>query len=103
MLVERARREEDLIEILEEILPLTKDEEREDIGEEKAQEYIKKLEEGVIDMSEYVNYLRQDRERTMLKMRNEGKNNIIKNKMSAKEISEKTGIALSEILKIVKT
>ena len=55
MLVERARREEDLIEILEEILPLTKDEEREDvinilryilvkdIGEDKAQEYIKKL------------------------------------------------------------
>ena len=121
MLVERARREEDLIEILEEILPLTKDEEREDvinilryilvkdIGEDKAQEYIKKLEEGA-----------------MLKMRNEGKsegkkegkkegikegkksgeNNIIrtlfKNKMSAKEIAEKTGIALSEILKIVK-
>ena len=119
MLVERARREEDLIGILEEILPLTKDEEREDvinilryilvkdIGEDKAQEYIKKLEEGVIDMSGYVNYLRQDRERTMLKMRNEGKNNIIrtlfKNKMSAKEISEKTGIALNEILKIVKT
>ena len=139
MLVERARREEDLIEILEEILPLTKDEEREDvinilryilvkdIGEEKAQEYIKKLEEGVIDMSGYVNYLRQDREATMLKMRDEGKsegikegkregvkegkkfgeNNIIKilfkNKMSAKEIAEKTGIALSEILKIVKT
>ena len=66
-------------------------------------------------MGEYVNYLRQDRERTMLKMRNEGKkegiksgeNNIIrilfKNKMPAKEISEKTGIALTEILKIVKT
>ena len=78
-------------------------------------------------MSGYVNYLRQDREATMLKMRNEGKsegikegkregikegkksgeNNIIKilfkNKMSAKEIAEKTGIALSEILKIVKT
>jgi len=139
MLVERARREEDLIEILEEILPLTKDEEREDvinilryilvkdIGEDKAQEYIKKLEEGAIDMSGYVNYLRQDREATMLKMRNEGKsegkkegkkegikegkksgeNNIIrtlfKNKMSAKEIAEKTGIALNEILKIVKT
>ena len=107
MLVERARREEDLIKILE----------------EKAKEYIKKLEEGAIDMSGYVNYLRQDREATMLKMRNEGKsegikegmkegkksgeNNIIKilfkNKMSAKEIAEKTGIALSEILKIVKT
>ena len=58
-------------------------------------------------MSGYVNYLRQDRERTMLKMRNEGENNIIrtlfKNKMSAKEIAEKTGIALNEILKIVKT
>ena len=43
----------------------------------------------------------------MLKMRNEGENNIIrtlfKNKMSAKEIAEKTGIALNEILKIVKT
>ena len=58
----------------------------------------------------------------MLKMRNEGKsegksegikegkrageNNIIKtlfkNKMPAKEIAEKTGIALTEILKIVK-
>ncbi len=58
-------------------------------------------------MSGYVNYLREDRERTMLKMRNEGENNIIrtlfKNKMSAKEIAEKTGIALNEILKIVKT
>ena len=36
----------------------------------------------------------------------QGKNNIIKilfkNKMPAKEISEKTGIALSEILRIVK-
>ena len=135
MLVERARREEELIEILEEILPLTKENEREDvinilryilvkdIGEEKAKEYIKKLEEGVIEMSGYVNYLRQDREATMLKMRNEGKsegkseaikegkrageNNIIKtlfkNKMPAKEIAEKTGIALTEILKIVKS
>ena len=126
MLVERARREEELIEILEEILPLTKENEREDvinilryilvkdIGEERAKEYIKKLEEGVIEMSGYVNYLRQDREATMLKMRNEGKkegkrageNNIIKtlfkNKMPAKEIAEKTGIALTEILKIVK-
>ena len=126
MLVERARREEELIEILEEILPLTKENEREDVinilryilvkdtGEEKAKEYIKKLEEGVIEMSGYVNYLRQDREATMLKMRNEGKkegkrageNNIIKtlfkNKMPAKEIAEKTGIALTEILKIVK-
>ena len=131
MLVERARREEELIEILEEILPLTKENEREDvinilryilvkdIGEEKAKEYIKKLEEGVIEMSGYVNYLRQDREAAMLKMRNEGKkegkkegkrageNNIIKtlfkNKMPAKEIAEKTGIALTEILKIVKS
>ena len=103
MLVERARREEELIEILEEILPLTKENEREDvinilryilvkdIGEEKAKEYIKKLEEGVIEMSGYVNYLRQDREATMLK-----------NKMPAKEIAEKTVIALTEILKIVK-
>ena len=126
MLVERARREEELIEILEEILPLTKENEREDvinilryilvkdIGEEKAKEYIKKLEEGVIEMSGYVNYLRQDREKTMLKMRKEGikegkkfGENIVKalfkNKMPAKEIAEKTGIALSEILKIVKT
>ena len=126
MLVERARREEELIEILEEILPLTKENEREDvinilryilvkdIGEEKAKEYIKKLEEGVIEMSGYVNYLRQDREATMLKMKKKekkegkraGENNIIKtlfkNKMPAKEIAEKTGIALTEILKIVK-
>ena len=51
---------------------------------------------------------------TMLKMRKEGikegkkfGENIVKalfkNKMPAKEIAEKTGIALSEILKIVKT
>ena len=135
MLVERARREEELIEILEEILPLTKENEREDvinilryilvkdigvkdIGEERAKEYIKKLEEGVIEMSRYVNYLRQDREATMLKMRNEGKSegikegkkfgenivkSLFKNKMPAKEIAEKTGIALTEILKIVKS
>ena len=105
MLVERARREEDLIEILEEILPLTKDDEREDIinilryilvkdiGEDKAQEYIKKLEEGVIEMGEYVNYLRKDREATMLKMRNEGKSEgIEEGKIEGIKEGKKEGI-----------
>ena len=122
MLVERARREEELMEILEEILPLTKDNEREDvinilryilvkdIGEEKAQEYIKKLEEGAIDMSGYVNYLRQDREATMLKMRNEGKKegkmqgtirvakNMLKEKMDLNLIEKITGLKRSQFM-----
>ena len=118
MLVERARREEDLIEILEEILPLTKDDEREDvinilryilvkdIGEEKAKEYIKKLEEGAIDMSGYVNYLRQDREATMLKMKNEGKiqeairvaKNMLKEKMDLNLIEKITGLKRSQFM-----
>ena len=54
-------------------------------------------------MSGYVNYLREDRERTMLKMRNEGENNIIrtlfKNKMSAKEIAEKNRNSLKRNIK----
>ena len=126
MLVERARREEELIEILEEILPLTKDNEREDvinilryilvkdIGEEKAKEYIKKLEEGVIEMSGYVNYLRQDREATMLKMRNEGKSegekegkiqeairvakNMLKEKIDLNLIEKITGLKRSQFM-----
>ena len=118
MLVERARREEELIEILEEILPLTKDNEREDvinilryilvkdIGEEKAKEYIKKLEEGVIEMSGYVNYLRQDREATMLKMRNEGKiqeairvaKNMLKEKIDLNLIEKITGLKRSQFM-----
>ena len=118
MLVERARREEELIEILEEILPLTKENEREDvinilryilvkdIGEDKAQEYIKKLEEGVIDMSGYVNYLRQDREATMLKMRNEGEiqeairvaKNMLKEKMDLNLIEKITGLKRSQFM-----
>ena len=122
MLVERARREEDLIEILEEILPLTKDDEREDvinilryilvkdIGEEKAKEYIKKLEKGAIDMSGYVNYLRQDREATMLKMRNEGEKegkiqeairvakNMLKEKMDLNLIEKITGLKRSQFM-----
>ena len=126
MLVERARREEELIEILEEILPLTKENEREDvinilryilvkdIGEEKAKEYIKKLEEGVIEMSGYVNYLRQDREATMLKMRNEGKSegekegkiqeairvakNMLKEKIDLNLIEKITGLKRSQFM-----
>ena len=122
MLVERARREEELIEILEEILPLTKENEREDvinilryilvkdIGEEKAKEYIKKLEEGVIEMSGYVNYLRQDREATMLKMRNEGKKEgkkegiiqvakkMLAEKMDVNLISKLTGLRKEQFM-----
>ena len=112
--------------ILEEILPLTKENEREDvinilryilvkdIGEEKAKEYIKKLEEGVIEMSGYVNYLRQDREATMLKMRNEGKSegekegkiqeairvakNMLKEKIDLNLIEKITGLKRSQFM-----
>ena len=70
--------------MLEKIIPMIKDDEKadmitilryilmKDLGKEKAQEYIKIL-EGGIDMSGFVNTLREDRERTIKKARKEGK------------------------------
>ena len=75
---------EELIDVLEKIIPMIKDNEKadmitilryiliKDLGKEKAQEYIKIL-EGGIDMSGFVNTLREDRERTIKKARKEGK------------------------------
>ena len=84
MLIEKVRGEEELIDVLEKIIPMIKDNEKadmitilryilmKDLGKEKAKEYIKIL-EGGIDMSGFVNTLREDRERTIKKARKEGK------------------------------
>lgn len=84
ILIEKAREEKELIDVLEKIIPMIKNDEKadmiailryilvKDLGKEKAQKYIKIL-EGGIDMSGFVNTLREDRERTIKKARKEGK------------------------------
>ena len=83
MLIEKARRDDELVEILEKIIPMTKENEIadmiaiiryiliKDLGIKRAKKYIEKL-EGGIKMSGFVNYLRQDRERTMQRIKEEG-------------------------------
>ena len=81
------------------------------IGKEKAEEIMKKIiEEGSDYMLAAEEMIIKENEMIRTQGRAEGisigQNNIIKilfkNKMQPKEISEKTGIALSEILRIVK-
>ena len=128
MLIEKARSEDELIAILDKIIPMTKEDERadmidmlryilvKDLGKERAEKYIEML-EGGIDMGIFVNELRADRERTMAREREEGREEgvkegreeskrgiikvLFKNKMTAKEIAEKTGIKLAEVLRIL--
>ena len=83
MLLEKARKEEELIETLEKIIPKIKKEEIgdmisiiryiliKDLGIENAKKYIKIL-EGRIDMGTFVNELRKNREKELEKIRIEG-------------------------------
>ena len=99
MLIEKARRDDELVEILEKIIPMTKENEIadmisiiryiliKDLGIERAKKYIEKL-EGGIKMSGFVNYLRQDRERTMQRIKEEGEK---LGEERGKKIGEKRG------------
>ena len=83
MLLEKARKEEELIETLEKIIPRVKKEEIgdmisiiryiliKDLGMQNAKKYIKML-EGRIDMGTFVNVLRRNREKELEKIRIEG-------------------------------
>ncbi len=84
MLMEKARSEDELIAVLDKIIPMTKEDEKadmieilryilvKDLGKEKAKKYIKML-EGGMNMGTFVNELRADRERTILSAKKEGK------------------------------
>ena len=84
ILIEKVRGEDELINILDKMLPTIKEDERadmigilryvliKDLGKEKAEKYIKIL-EGGIDMGGFVNELRADRERTILRAEEKGK------------------------------
>lgn len=83
MLIEKAKGEDELIEILDKVVPMTKEDEKadmisilryilvKDLGKERAQKYINML-EGGMDMGTFVNELRADRERTLLKAKEDG-------------------------------
>ena len=106
MLIEKARRDDELVEILEKIIPMTKENERadmisiiryvliKDLGIKRAKKYIEKL-EGGIKMSGFVNYLRQDRERAIMEGEKRGeKQGIIK--MAKNMLREKIDIETIE-------
>ena len=83
MLIEKAKGEDELIEILDKVVPMTKEDEKadmisilryilvKDLGKERAQKYINML-EGGMDMGTFVNELRADRERSLLKAKEDG-------------------------------
>ena len=110
MLIEKVRGEEELIDVLEKIIPMIKDNEKadmitilryilmKDLGKEKAKEYIKIL-EGGIDMSGFVNTLREDRERTIKKARKEGKE---EGKIEGREEGRKEG-KIEESFRVAKS
>ena len=84
MLIEQAKGEEDLINILDEIIPRVKEDEKgimieileyilvRELGAKKAQEYINKL-EGDGDMLAVIDTLKKDREKTIRDARAEGR------------------------------
>lgn len=126
MLLEKERNTEELVKTIFEISEKVKEEKTKEkeviysamevllgkkIGKEKAEEIMKKIiEEGSDYMLAAEEMIIKENEMIRTQGRAEGisigQNNIIKilfkNKMQPKEISEKTGIALSEILRIVK-
>ena len=83
MLLEKARYEDELIDTLEKIIPMIKDDERglmiatiryilmKDLGKDQAKKFIKEL-EGGIDMGIFVNELRMNREKELARIKSEG-------------------------------
>ena len=92
ILLEKDRNEEELIDVLEEIIPSIKENERaemiaiiryiliKDLGKEKAREFIKKLEGGV-EMGVFVNELRENREKELRKIKRQG---VLEGKLEGK-------------------
>ena len=129
MLIEKARGEEELIEVLEKVIPIIKYDERadmitilryiliKDLGREKAQKYINIL-EGGMNMSGFVNTLREDREKTIKNALNDGiimgrkegrkegkmegiiqiAKNMLKEKIDIKTIEKITGLKRSQFM-----
>ena len=122
MLLEKVRHEDELIEVLEEIIPTIKDDERaqmiaiiryillKDLGKEEAKKFIKKL-EGGIDMGVFVNELRINREKELEKIKSEGRRdgertgkletakNMLKEKIDISLIERVTGLKRNQFMK----
>ena len=121
ILLEKARNEEELIDVLEEIIPSIKENERaemiaiiryiliKDLGKEKAREFIKKLEGGV-EMGVFVNELRENREKELRKIKRQGvlegklealiltAKNMLKEKFDINVIEKVTGLKRNQFM-----
>ena len=121
ILLEKARNEEELIDVLEEIIPSIKENERaemiaiiryiliKDLGKEKAREFIKKLEGGV-EMGVFVNELRENREKELRKIKRQGvlegklealiltAKNMLKEKFDINIIEKVTGLKRNQFM-----
>lgn len=126
MLIEKARGEQELIEILDKIIPKIKENEKgkmiriikyilvKDLGKEKAKKYIKML-EGDEDMLAVIQTLKEDRERNLRNARilgvKEGSKKgkleeakrlaakLLKKNMSVDEVAELTELDKEEVIK----
>ena len=117
MLLEKARYEDELIDTLEKIIPMIKDDERglmiaairyiliKDLGKKQARKFIKEL-EGGIDMGVFVNELRMNREKEQERKRREGERtgilktakNMLKEKIDINIIEKVTGLKRSQFM-----
>ncbi len=120
MLMEKAISEDELIAVLDKIIPMTKEDEKadmieilryilvKDLGKVRAQKYIDMLEEGGMDMGTFVNELREDRERTLLNVKEEGRKEgrfqvaleMLKNRMEDDDIIKCTHISKKDLKKL---
>ena len=126
MLIEKAGGEQELIEILDKIIPKVKENEKgemvriikyilvKDLGKEKAKKYIKKL-EGDGDMLAVIQTLKEDRKRNLRNARMAGLKEgnekgkleeakrlavkLLKKNMSVEEVAELTELDKEEIIK----
>ena len=125
MLLEKARYEDELIDTLEKIIPMIKDDERglmiatiryiliKDLGKKQAKKFIKEL-EGGIDMGIFVNELRMNREKELERIKSEGRRdgertgiltgkiedakNMLKKNIGIDIIEEVTGLKRSQFM-----
>ena len=117
MLLEKARYEDELIDTLEKIIPMIKDDERglmiaairyiliKDLGKKQARKFIKEL-EGGIDMGVFVNELRMNREKELERKRRDGERtgilktakNMLKEKIDINIIEKVTGLKRSQFM-----
>ena len=117
MLLEKARYEDELIDTLEKIIPMIKDDERglmiaairyiliKDLGKKQARKFIKEL-EGGIDMGVFVNELRMNREKELERKRRDGEKtgkledakNMLKEKIDINIIEKVTGLKRNQFM-----